>query len=179
MNEIKKQFKFFWPWQDQAQEKWLEEQSQSGYHLKEPNNLMGVYTFERGDPESYTYRLDFQSDLNRDKDAYFTLFEDAGWEYLGESSWQYFRKPYQAGTSNEIFSDNQSKIKKYERLVLYLSSFLAILTLLFIFGGDIEGDLAWLSFLFTVLFIPTALLFAVSIVKISTRIKILKEQIKN
>ena len=179
MNELIRQFKFFWPWQDQAQEKWLEEQSQSGYHLEKPNTLLGVYTFKTGDPESYAYRLDFQSDLKNEPKAYIQIFEDAGWEYLGESSWQYFRKPYQEDSSHEIFSNNQSKIKKYKRLVLYLSTFLAILTLLFMIGGGIEGDLAWLSHFFTIIFVPTAIFFAVSILKITFRIKMLKAQIKD
>jgi hypothetical protein len=179
MSEIIKLFKFFWPWQDQEQEKWLKEKSQTGLHLKKPNNLMGIYTFEKGEPQVFTYRLDFQSDLKNNKETYIQIFEDAGWEYLGESSWQYFRKPDQKETSNEIFTDNQSKIKKYERLVLYQSIFVVIFTMLFIVGGDLEGDLAWLSHLFTGFFIPSAILFIVSILTILDRIKNLKEEVND
>ena len=180
MCEIKKQFKFFWPWQDQEQENWLEDKSQFGLHLQKPNNLIGIYTFETGEPESYTYRLDFQSDLKDNNDSYIQLFEDAGWEYLGESSWQYFRKPYQQGTSNEIFSDNQSKIKKYERLVWYQGIILAIMTAFFIDGSDIEGNLEWISqYLFPLLFIPTAIITILSIMNLLKRIKSLKGEVKD
>jgi hypothetical protein len=178
MSEIIIQFKFFWPWQDQEQEKWLEEKSQSGLHLKKPNNLIGIFTFETGEPESYTYRLDFQSDLKNDKDSYQQIFEDAGWEYLGESSWQYFRKPYQQGESNEIFTDNQSKINKYNRLVWYYGIILAILTAFFVVSGDIEGNLAWIQNLFIILFIPTAIITILGIVNYLKRIKNLKEEVK-
>ncbi len=180
MREIIKQFKFFWPWQDQEQEKWLEEQSQSGLHLKKPNNLIGIYTFETGAPKSFTYRLDFQADLKDNNDSYIQLFEDAGWEYLGESSWQYFRKPNRAGDSNEIFTDNQSKIKKYERLVWYQGIILAILTAFFIDGGDLEGNLAWISqYLFTILYIPTAMIIILGIVNFLKRITNLKKEIND
>jgi hypothetical protein len=180
MSEIKKQFKFFWPWQDQKQEKWLEEQSKNGFHLKKPNNLIGIYTFETGAPEDFIYRLDFQSDLNDKNDAYIQLFEDAGWEYLGESSWQYFRKSFEEDANNEIFTDNQSKLSKYNRLVWYQGIILAVLTALFVDGGDLEGNIAWISqYLFPILYFPVAIISILSIVKILNRINDLKQEVKD
>ena len=61
---------------------------------------------------------------------YLQLFSDAGWEYLGKmSGWgHYFRKEAREGETLEIFTDVESKIAKYKRVLTYLSS----LTVIFI-----------------------------------------------
>jgi hypothetical protein len=70
------------------------------------------YTFEKGEPRNNFYRLDFLSNY-KDKENYLQLFEDAGWSHVGEyGSWQYFRKTALEGETPEIFTDNESKIKK-------------------------------------------------------------------
>jgi hypothetical protein len=91
MNEtIVRKSKFFMPWQDNLQEKWLEEMSRQGLHLKSINWSDGE--FVRGQPKNYVYRLDFQDALKQSKAEYLRLFSDMGWEYLGElEGWQYFR----------------------------------------------------------------------------------------
>ena len=50
-----RKFRWFWPWQDQQEEAWLTEMSQSGWHLV---SMAGpaVYTFERGETRLYFYR---------------------------------------------------------------------------------------------------------------------------
>jgi hypothetical protein len=56
---------------------------------------------------------------------YKQFFEDADWEHVGTmSGWQYWRKPAGAGGADEIYTDAESKIEKYRRLL----GFLLILT---------------------------------------------------
>jgi hypothetical protein len=118
-------FKWFWAWQDDKEEVWLQDMSRQGWHLARPNPL-GAYDFVRGEPKEYVYRLDFQSG-SRGRDEYRQLFADAGWEHVGEmAGWQYFRKEVQPGEEAEIFTDNESKIAKYRRLLGYLALFLPI-----------------------------------------------------
>ncbi|MBN2076450.1 MAG: DUF2812 domain-containing protein [Dehalococcoidales bacterium] len=120
-------FKWFWVWQDNAEEKWLEEMSRQGYHLTSVK-LPCIYTFIKSEPADYTYRLDYRRFSKDEKQDYLQIFRDAGWEYLGEISlWQYFRKEKKAGEINEIFTDNVSKIAKYQRILVYLGLLWAML----------------------------------------------------
>jgi len=120
-------FKWFWVWQDDAEEQWLEKMSRQGYHLTSVR-LPCMYTFTRSEPVNYAYRLDYRSFSKKDKQEYLQIFRDAGWEYLGDLSlWQYFRKQVKEGEVNEIFSDNASKIAKYRRTLGYLGFFWAVL----------------------------------------------------
>jgi hypothetical protein len=114
-----KQFHWFWAWDDENEEVWLREMAQKGWHFKSVT-LPGFYFFEKGEPREDFYRLDFFTDQKAKAD-YLQLFLDAGWQYLGEmGSWQYFRKTASEGEVPEIFSDNESKIKKYQRILLFL-----------------------------------------------------------
>jgi len=70
--------KWFWPWQDQEQEAWLEEMSKQGLHFQKVNHF-GKYIFEQGAPDHYAYRLDYQDSI-KDEQQYFQLFQDSGWQ---------------------------------------------------------------------------------------------------
>jgi len=112
--------KWFWAWQDDKEEAWLRSMAQQGWHLSRPG-LFGQYTFSVGEPREMVYRLDFIQS-NKRTDDYFQLFRDAGWEYVGEmGGWQYWRKEVKAGAAPEIFTDVESKIQKYQRLLGFLA----------------------------------------------------------
>jgi len=124
MTEIK-QFHWFWAWEDEKEEAWLREMAQKGWHFKSVS-LPGNYIFEQGEPRNDVYRLDYFID-RKDMTNYLQIFQDAGWDYMGEmNGWQYFRKEAGEGEVPEIFSDNESKAKKYERIMLFLIIFLPI-----------------------------------------------------
>jgi hypothetical protein len=134
--EIIRKFKWFWAWQDEKEEAWLSEMAEKGFHL-EKVCLPGQYTFKVGEPEKYAYRLDYQPLRRADRESYLQLFKDAGWEHVGDmSNWVYFRKKASAGETPEIFSDTDSKITKYQRIILYLVIFLPILIILKPDAGD-------------------------------------------
>lgn len=125
MTEIKRKFRWFWAWNDEEQEAWLREMAQQGWHLTKPG-AFGFYTFEKGAPKDVVYRLDFKV-ADVDKEEYLQLFADAGWEHVGEmGGWQYFRIETPEGETPEIYTDNASKIKKYQRILLFLIIFLPI-----------------------------------------------------
>jgi hypothetical protein len=118
--------KWFWAWQDEKEEAWLTEMAQKGFML-ENVNLPGRYVFRQAEPANYVYRLDYQSLKARDRDSYLQLFEDAGWECVGGmGGWMYFRYLVQNGDAPEIFSDLESKIGKYQRVMTYLVILLPI-----------------------------------------------------
>ena len=123
----KKEFHWFWAWDDEKEEAYLRELALDGWHFKSVT-IPGYYTFESGEPRNDFYRLDILSNY-KDKENYLQLFEDAGWSHIGEyGSWQYFRKTAVEGETLEIFTDNESKQKKYGRILLYLIIFLPIYT---------------------------------------------------
>ena len=111
-----KKFKWFWYWQDDKEEAWLGEMARQGLHLQKMNTF-GNYSFVLGKPKDVAYRLDFVKSFKKTPD-YFQLFQDAGWERVGEmNGWQYWRKDIQDGKVPEIFTDTKSKIRKYQRLL--------------------------------------------------------------
>jgi len=126
-NEIITKTKWFWAWQDEKEEVWLSEMANQGLHL-ENIQLPGNYQFRKGDPANYVYRLDYQSLKSKDKDSYLQLFSDAGWKLVGEmGGWVYFRYKVLNGETPEIYSDPESKIGKYQRVMTYLAIFLPLM----------------------------------------------------
>jgi hypothetical protein len=174
MNEtIVRKSKFFMPWQDNLQEKWLEELSRQGLHLKSINWSEGEFVL--GQPQHYVYRLDFQDTLKQNKAEYLRFFSDSGWEYLGElEEWQYFRKLAQPGEETEIYTDPGTKIQKYRRYLanlgkLWLSFAVFFVPLTIIF--PLPKELIWLI---VGLFVLGSLYLIVIAVKVLKRISQLK-----
>ena len=122
-----RKYRWFWVWQDEIEEAWLGEMSrEKGWHLA-CVEWPGFYTFAVGEPRDYVYRLDYRTTPKREKPAYLQLFVDAGWAHVGElNNWQHFRKEARAGETPEIFTDRQSKIEKYRRLLAIFVVFVAI-----------------------------------------------------
>ncbi|MFD1737306.1 DUF2812 domain-containing protein [Bacillus salitolerans] len=115
MTKYKKVFKVFWAWQDNKEEKWLNEMANSGWKLKN-YNLTG-YTFEKCEPNNYVYKLDYKSTSNCDLHEYISIFHDAGWEHVTQfTGWHYFRTESNGTDFPDIFSDVESKIQKYRSL---------------------------------------------------------------
>jgi len=178
-----KKNRLFWPWQDEYEEAWLEDMSREGWHLQAVK-LLCNYTFVKGEPAPYVYRLDYYPG---DKSAfleYLQIFQDAGWEYLGElSNWRYWRKRKVNGDTPEIFTDQQSKIKKYQRLLGVLAFFLAFLVYMGI--NLVQRGWSWnantplfINLIYTIGVVGYAVLtplYMVAVLKILGRIKQLKK----
>jgi hypothetical protein len=179
-----KRTRWFWPWQDAKEEAWLESMSQDGWHLKSLA-LPCVYHFDRGEPLRYTYRLDYMLADKNKWPEYLQIFQDAGWEYIGEmSNWRYWRKQVAQGETAEIFTDTESKIKKYRRLLAFLAFMLILLVFLGrqMFVGGLDGDLMAVP-LISAIYLVGRILYAVLIpvyivvvVKLLQRINQLKKQ---
>lgn len=172
MTTIKK-FHWFWAWDDEKQEIWLREMSKKGWHFKSVA-MPGNYIFEQGKPINYTYRLDYF--INRkDIPDYLQLFQDAGWGYLGNmGGWQYFCKEDVNGEEQEIYSDKESKAKKYQRLMLYLIIFFPIYSnFILILSRSNDGVMQVFTFLmFVIMFV-----YVYAMVKLLHRITKLKKKI--
>jgi hypothetical protein len=173
-------FKWFWAWQDEKEETWLRGMSRQGWHLNSVG-LPGFYTFARGEARDFVYRLDYVSS-KVDYDTYLLLFQDAGWEHLGTmGGWQYFRIEALPGESPEIYTDADSKIQKYRRVLGYLLPFLP---LWIIFSRNVAdralcsaeggGLLRLLGALFFIVFFGLMLIYFYAIICLGQRIRLLK-----
>lgn len=131
--------KWFLPWQDQEEEIWLEEMSKQGLHFQKVNHF-GRYTFEQGVPVQYAYRLDYQDSI-KDEQQYFQLFQDSGWQHIETTNgWRYFRQEIKDGKIPEIFTDSETKIKKYERVRVNLLLITSLSILMIVGVSTPEGD---------------------------------------
>jgi hypothetical protein len=166
-----RKFKWFWAWQDEAEEAWLREMSQQGWHFS-GIGFPTIYSFEAGEAKDYVYRLDYRSYWKMNKEDYLQLFLDSGWEYVEEmAGWHYFRQLAQAGEELEIYTDAESKIGKYQRLL----AFLGILMLPLIIGmiNLRNPPYDWMSTIQVFTFL-LFVLYVYAIVKLLIRISQLK-----
>ena len=169
----KKQFHWFWAWEDEKEEAYLREMALDGWHFISVT-FPGYYTFEKGEARNDVYRLDFLTN-HKDKDNYLQLFVDAGWDHVGEyGSWQYFRKTAPEGEIPEIFTDNESKQKKYSRILLFLIIFFPIY---FVMINDLHKAEGLFYEIATFVFFLFMLLYAYAMVMLLRRISQLKKKL--
>ncbi|WP_332860337.1 DUF2812 domain-containing protein [Janthinobacterium svalbardensis] len=117
--QLVKKFKWWWVWQDGMHERWLQEQARQGLHLHASDPLGIRMTFERGAPADMAYRWDFPG-VKADP-VYTQLFIDGGWERVVDvAGWRCWRKPVVDGKIPEIFTDVPSKVRKYQRNLVFL-----------------------------------------------------------
>ncbi len=112
--------KWFWSWDFEKEEKWLNVMAAKGLALVAVG--FTKYTFEERTPGEYNIRLELLEFLpsHPESEHYIEFLEETGAEYLGSVlRWVYFRKKTDNGDFN-LFSDNSSRIKHLNRLLLLL-----------------------------------------------------------
>ena len=102
--------KWFWVWDFEKEERWLNEMAMSGWAL------VGVgwcrYDFEACEPGEYTIRLEMRGA----DDGYISFMQETGAEYIGRIfQWIFFRKKAADGAF-DIYSDIDSKITHLQRI---------------------------------------------------------------
>ena len=161
--------RWFWAWQDHKEEAWLEAMSREGWHLRDVGYLR--YTFERGEPQDWVYRLDFRT--SKEASDYIEFVEGAGWQYIGKmSSWLYFRLPAQAGQPAELYTDAEGKIAKYQRIIGVL--LITSPAYWVVFVSRLDRYPPWFGIPMVLIFLAVTGLYAFSMIKLIGRIKQLK-----
>jgi len=142
MTRTKTLWRFFLAHQDSKQEAWFEDQAQKGWHLIRPG-LFG-FTFAQGAPSESKYRLDYQILRGEKRAEYLALFEDAGWDFLGETVNRYYFRARAEALAPEIHSDPESRRERYRR-ELRILVFLAALNAwnAFILSTKVLRELPW------------------------------------
>lgn len=119
--------KYFWVWDFEKEEKWLNEMAAKGLAL------VGVgfcrYEFEDCTSGEYSFRLELLDNRPEHPESrkYISFVEETGAEQVGSYlNWVYFRKKGQF----EIFSDYSTKIKHLTQIIRLI----ALLTVLNLFA---------------------------------------------
>ena len=139
MTERKTVWKWFWAWDFEKEEKWLNEMAMQGWALS--SVAFCSFTFKRSEPGEYIIRLEMRDH----DDAYVSFMEDTGAEYIGRVvKWIYFRRKSALG-SFDIFSDIDSKLthlKTLRRMLLLIG----LGNLLIGFGNSLNAShLGWIN----------------------------------
>ncbi len=137
--ELKRVFNIFLIWQEDKEERWLREMALKGWHLIDFTVFM--YIFIKGDPEDYVYKLDYKVSCNSDLPEYINIFQEAGWEHVTQFlGWHYFRTKAEGSRTPDIYSDNESRIQKYQSLlyVIYVVTFANVFNIINMFFGTID-----------------------------------------
>lgn len=130
--ETKKIRKWFWVWNDEKEEAWLRNLSSGGWHLQKIG-FLATYEFEHGVSRDIIYRIDYKDGYNLKLSEYLQIFRDSGWEHVGEMSGRhYFRTPMAGEEEPEIYTDNESKIIKYQRILTGYYIFIPLFLLVII-----------------------------------------------
>ena len=115
MNKQKTIRKWFWVWDFEKEEQWLNEMAMSGWVLSSVGFCK--YTFTACEPGEYTVRLE----MHEHDEAYLAFMKEAGAEYVGRIvQWIYFRKRTEDGPF-DLFSDIDSRIAHLEKIGKTLS----------------------------------------------------------
>ena len=113
MSERKTVNKWYWVWEFDKEERWLNEMAMQGWAL------CGVgfasHTFEACEPGEYTIR----TEMRKSDPDYVSFMSEIGAEYIGRMmTWIYFRKPAAEGPF-ELF-DLDAKIDHLSRIAKML-----------------------------------------------------------
>lgn len=100
------------------EERFLRNMHNEGWKFVKINGL-GVYHFEKCEPEDVVYQLDYNPEGIAHKAEYVQMFQDCGWEYMQDYfGYNYFRKPVAEmhNQDEEIFCDDVSRLDMMNRV---------------------------------------------------------------
>lgn len=153
MSETLTKYRWFWVWDFEKEERWLNEMALKGWALMDVGFCR--YTFEKTKSSEYTIRLE----MHPFDEDYISFMEQTGAEYIGRFlQWVYFRKKSELGRF-DIFSDLDSKIAHLDRIhktVLMLGLANLFIGIANHFGGRINSYVAVLN-----LVVATLLMYGV------------------
>ena len=118
--------KWFWAWEYDKEEKWLEEMAAKGQALVSAR--YATYEFEECTPGEYAVRLEMLEHTPDSEEGkqYIEFVESTGAEYIGHvMKWVYFRKKTADGPF-ELHGDNATRIKHLGGIIRLLKPLMAV-----------------------------------------------------
>ena len=110
------QYRWFWAWDFEKEEKWLNQMAAQGWALVSVGYCR--YEFEACEPGSCAVRLELLDSLpgSAEGQRYLSFVEDTGAQYVGHvMRWAYFRK-HAADGAFDLYSDLDSRIRHLGRI---------------------------------------------------------------
>ena len=133
--------KWFWVWDFEKEEDWLNEMAMSGWVLESVGYC--TYRFVRCEPGEYSVRLE----MHPDDEAYLSFMKETGAEYVGRiMMWIYFRKKTADGPF-DLFSDIDSRIRHLDRIGKVLAAVGGANLLIGIANAFSPSRLGWINLL--------------------------------
>ncbi len=141
MTEMKTLFKWYWVWEFEKEEEWLNEMALNGWALASVGFC--TYTFEKCEPGEYSVRLE----MHGMDENYIDFMRETGAGYVGRMAlWIYFRKKVADGPF-DLFSDIDSRIEHLKRIGRMLS-LVGLGNLLIGLSNNLNGfRFAWINLL--------------------------------
>jgi len=165
-----RRFKWFWVWQDAEREEWFRQMSLNGWHLSSIGALGLSYSFQKGEAIDFDYRLDFRSVNKQEVSNYLNFIQDAGWEHiLTQNGWYYFRKIRSKEFDEDFFTDAESKVEKYKRLLITFPLFYPFVFI--VFFKNLDKYPLWFAIILVSVVLLLTLFVSISIIGVSLRIK--------
>lgn len=117
MMETKKEVRYFTIFNHEDEQEYLRQNHMAGWKFVKVTGL-GMYHFEKCEPEDVVYQLDYNKEGLSQKNEYVQMFSDCGWEYIQDFfGYSYFRKSAKMmDGEEEIFNDDSSKMAMMERV---------------------------------------------------------------
>ena len=117
MMETKKEVRYFTIFNHEDEQEYLRQNHMAGWKFLKVTGL-GMYHFEKCEPEDVVYQLDYNKEGLSQKNEYVQMFSDCGWEYIQDFfGYSYFRKSAKMmDGEEEIFNDDSSKMAMMERV---------------------------------------------------------------
>lgn len=166
MNERLIKCRLFFVWEEDKQERWLEEMARQGWHLVKGGLR---FIFEKGAPSEMRYRLDYRRRFPHGESEYYAMFRDAGWEHVGDfKQWHYFRSQASANAP-EIYTGVESRIDMYRQLRRVLVA-VSIFSLVVLGNMARRGRSEWVK----AAVFAVVCLFAYGIVRLELRMRKLR-----
>ncbi len=126
-------FKWWWAWNYEEIENWLEQMEAGGLRLVETRFDGVVFCFEKCSPSKARYCIDYQSKLTPD---YMTIINDDGWKlYQIGFGWYILRKQYESERP-DLYTD-------FEGLIARNRSLLTIFLILLLFEIVCVGNMIY------------------------------------
>ncbi len=117
---------WWWGWNPEKLEYWLEEKERQGWNLAAVNWSSVGFRLRQGEPRQMSYCVDYQVNPTPE---YYSILLDDGWElaWSGYGGWHLWRKPYEELESRpSLHTENQPIIIR-TRWDLGLSAFFMLL----------------------------------------------------
>ncbi len=106
--------KWFWVWDFEKEEAWLNGMAQNGWILESVGFC--TYHFVKCEPGEYSVRLE----MHEFDESYIQFMQETGAEFVGRMmAWIYFRKKTADG-SFDLFSDIDSRISHLDKIGRFL-----------------------------------------------------------